>query len=32
VRVEGVAISAVGPEKALTAASTQSKQLVENLA
>ena len=32
VRVEGVATSAIGPEKALAAASTQSKQLVANLA
>jgi FMN-dependent NADH-azoreductase len=32
VRVEGVAHSAIGPEKALAAASTQSKQLVTQLA
>jgi FMN-dependent NADH-azoreductase len=32
VRVEGTAVSAIGPEKALAAASTQSKQLVANLA
>jgi FMN-dependent NADH-azoreductase len=32
VRVEGVATSAIGPEKALVAASTQSKQLVASLA
>jgi len=32
VRVEGVAISAIGPEKALAAASTQSKQLVASVA
>src|SRR5882757_1757104 len=32
VRVEGVAMSAIGPEKALTAASTQSRELVANLA
>ena len=32
VRVEGVAISAIGPEKALAAASTQSKHLVAGLA
>ena len=32
VRVEGSAVSAIGPEKALAAASTQSKQLVASLA
>ena len=32
VRVEGVAISAIGPEKALAAASSQSTQLVASLA
>ena len=32
VRAEGVAVSAIGPEKALAAAGTQSKQLVANLA
>ena len=32
VRVEGVAIGAIGPEKALVAAGTQSKQLVAGLA
>src|ERR1700757_2485207 len=32
VRVEGVATSAIGPEKALAAASTQSKQIVTQLA
>jgi FMN-dependent NADH-azoreductase len=32
VRVEGVAITAIGPDKALVAASTQSKQLVASLA
>jgi FMN-dependent NADH-azoreductase len=31
VRVEGVATSAIGPEKALVAANTQSKQLVAGL-
>jgi FMN-dependent NADH-azoreductase len=32
VRVEGVAMSAIGPEKALAAASTESKHLVASLA
>jgi len=32
VRVEGVAVGAIGPEKALAAAGTHSKQLVANLA
>ena len=32
VRVEGVAVSAIGPEKALAAAVTQSQQIVAQLA